>query len=110
MAIEFDLNDAMGRFVCRLTRAEADAMRADGRIAKVGRKSYRMICAPDPSMSGNSRAILTGGTCTKGDGGDLHKWAGRSFAGGRLKRKDYERILGHLLHHRLVVPVVQVSA
>jgi hypothetical protein len=94
MAKEFQLKDALGRPVCNLTKAEASNMRAQGKIEKCGRSSYRMISPPDPSNSRESAACLTGGNGIKGDGGDSMDLAGRHFEGGRISARKRERFIG----------------
>ncbi|MFP5236987.1 MAG: hypothetical protein ACLGSD_13880 [Acidobacteriota bacterium] len=75
-----------------LTKAEASAMRADRKIEKIGKATYRQIAAPEPSNSRQTAACLTGGSRFSGDGGDMHVLAGRHFRDGRISREQRERI------------------
>jgi hypothetical protein len=48
----------------------------------------------EPSESCNSRTALSGGSRTKGDGGDMHAIAGTAFSAGYLTRRQRERLSG----------------
>lgn len=86
------------RFPSKVQMSYAEAVKAheEGR-GRFRDKRRKIVVAHQPHLPSESRrstASLSGGSRTRGDGGDMHALAGTAFRDGKLTRQKRERLIG----------------